>query len=355
MTLAITPLVSDTKAPSLDALRAFTTEDMGAVDALLYEYMQGNLPFIAQLAGHVIKAGGKRLRPMLTLASAQLCEYEGHGNRHGERHGDCQGHQQLAAAVEMIHTATLLHDDVVDESDLRRGRDTANALWGNAASVLVGDYLFSRAFQLMVAADDMQALNVLASASARIAEGEVHQLKTQNDLNTSVESYLTVISCKTAALFSAACEVGPVLAGKNPATQQALAAFGENLGLAFQIVDDVLDYSARQAELGKAIGDDFAEGKMTLPVILCLEDAYGAEADFWKRTIGNSGEDGKIDADDDLFQAIRYMESRDALGQSFAHAQTYATKAVDALSLFPDSPLKTALLDAVAFSVERTF
>lgn len=324
--------------PSLDPLRDLCASDLQKVDALLYEYMQGEIPFIGELAGHVIAAGGKRLRPMLTLACASLCGYEG------------EGHVNLAAAVEMIHTATLLHDDVVDESDLRRGRKTANSLWGNAASVLVGDYLFSRSFQLMVEADDLMALKVLADAAALITQGEVMQLKTNHTLSTSIENYYSVIRGKTAALFAAACEVGAVLPGKSPEVQEALRVYGEALGMAFQIMDDILDYSAEQAELGKRVGDDFAEGKMTLPVILALGSASAVERQFWVRTFENHEQ-----TEEDLYQAMKYMEQHKILSACHSRAQDFVAQAVAALDIFEDSAMKSALIEAAEFSIARAF
>src|SRR5690242_6312919 len=250
------------RAPSLDPLTELVRHDLGAVNALILERMQSTVALIPQLAGHIIAAGGKRLRPMLTLATARLCGYRG-----GRRH------VALAAAVEFIHTATLLHDDVVDASDLRRGLATANAVWGNKPSVLVGDFLFSRAFQLMVEDGSLKVLDILSSASAVIAEGEVLQLVTSNDTETTEESYLAVIQAKTAQLFAAASRIGAVLADRPSAEEQALEAYGRSLGIAFQLVDDMLDYSAEQAELGKTVGDDFREGKITLPVVLALRSA----------------------------------------------------------------------------------
>ncbi|NJM93119.1 MAG: polyprenyl synthetase family protein, partial [Rhodospirillaceae bacterium] len=239
--------------------------------------MQSPVALIPQLAGHIIAAGGKRLRPMLTLAAAQICGYQG------------LGHIRLATAVEFIHTATLLHDDVVDESDLRRGETSANVLWGNKASVLVGDFLFSRAFQLMVADGSLRILEILCGASAKIAEGEVLQLMTSNDTATTEQAYLEVIKGKTAILFSAACEVGAVLADRPKREQESLASFGLNLGIAFQLIDDALDYSAKQEALGKKIGDDFREGKITLPVILAFLRGEETEREFVAPDPGAAG------------------------------------------------------------------
>ena len=256
------------KKPSLDLLMKLVTQDLDKVNATILEHMQSPVHLIPQLAGHLIAAGGKRLRPMLTLGTAALCQYS------GERH------IKLAACVEFIHTATLLHDDVVDASELRRGKSTANSVWGNQPSVLVGDFLFSRAFQLMVSDGSLHVLKLLSNASAVIAEGEVHQLLTTNDTSTSESDYLEVIQSKTAELFSAAARIGAVVADRPKIEEEALAAYGTNLGVAFQLVDDALDYSARQAELGKTIGDDFSEGKITLPVILAFRRGNEEEKKF---------------------------------------------------------------------------
>ena len=249
-------------ANGLEQLTALTRDDLQAVNAIILEHMRSEVPLIPQLASHVIAAGGKRLRPMLTLASAQLCSYRG------------RRQLGLAACVEFIHTATLLHDDVVDESDLRRGLATANTLWGNKPSVLVGDFLFSRAFQLMVLDGSLEVLKILSDASAIIAEGEVAQLITANDTETTEADYLRVIGDKTAALFDAACRIGAVVGERSEAEQEALGRYGRTFGIAFQLVDDVLDYVANQAALGKAVGDDFREGKITLPVVLAFRAAF---------------------------------------------------------------------------------
>ena len=260
-------------ANGLAQLTELTREDLKAVNEIILERMQSEVALIPQLAGHVIAAGGKRLRPMLTLASARLCAYQG------------RRQLALAACVEFIHTATLLHDDVVDESNLRRGLATANSVWGNKPSVLVGDFLFSRAFQLMVEDGSLEVLKLLSDASAIIAQGEVAQLITANDTETSEADYLRVISEKTAALFEAACRIGAVVGERSLADKEALGIYGRNFGIAFQLVDDVLDYSARQAELGKTIGDDFREGKITLPVVLAIARGSDAERVFWRRCL----------------------------------------------------------------------
>ena len=261
------------KKPSLDPLMKLVRTDLDRVNSTILEHMQSPVHLIPQLAGHLIAAGGKRLRPMLTLGAAALCGYSG------------DRHVKLAACVEFIHTATLLHDDVVDESELRRGQETANTVWGNQASVLVGDFLFSRSFQLMVMDGSLHVLKILSGASAIIAEGEVQQLITTNDTTTSETAYLEVIQSKTAELFSAAARIGAVVADRPKDEEDALTSFGTNLGIAFQLVDDALDYSARQAELGKTVGDDFSEGKITLPVILAFRRGTEVDRKFWKRTL----------------------------------------------------------------------
>ena len=323
---------------SIDALIALVARDLSAVNAVIIERMQSPVSLIPQLAGHVIAAGGKRLRPMLTLAAGRLCGYE------GERHIG------LAACVEFIHTATLLHDDVVDESDLRRGHASANTLWGNKSSVLVGDFLFSRAFELMVEDGSLEVLAILSRAAAVIAEGEVMQLVTTSDISTTEAAYLDVIRAKTAQLFAAACKIGGVVAARPTAEVQALEAFGMNLGIAFQIVDDVLDYSAKQATLGKVVGDDFREGKMTLPVVLAVARSSGAERAFWHRTI-----EALEQVEGDLETAIVYLESCAALADSVALARDYASRASKALSGFPDKAERQALLEVVQFCVERAY
>ncbi len=320
----------------LAPLGALVGEELKAVNALILKNMDSPVALIPQLAGHIIAAGGKRLRPMLTLASARLCGYG------GERH------LALAACVEFIHTATLLHDDVVDASDLRRGLMTANAVWGNKPSVLVGDFLFSRAFQLMVADGSLRVLEVLSNASSVIAEGEVQQLITSNNTATSESEYLEVIAAKTAVLFAAACQVGAVVAERPAAEEEALERYGRNFGIAFQLVDDVLDYSARQVELGKAIGDDFREGKITLPVVLAFSRGSDSERAFWRRCLEDLEQD-----DEDLQRAIALLEKHGALSDALDRARRYGAQARAALDLFPDSPARRALNEVVAFCVER--
>ena len=325
-------------AQPLAALQALVGADMARVNALILERMQNEVALIPQLAGHIVASGGKRLRPMLTLASARLCGYQG-------RH-----HVELAACVEFIHTATLLHDDVVDESMLRRGAETANAVWGNQASVLVGDFLFSRSFQLMVDAGSLEVLGILANASATIAEGEVRQLATVSRPETGIADYLKVVEGKTAALFAAACRIGAVIADRPRAEAEALETYGLNLGIAFQLVDDVLDYSARQADLGKTVGDDFAEGKVTLPVILAYGRGNEEEQAFWRRVLCEEGRQGE-----DFGRAVALMRRHGSLSETLERARSSAEDAKRALELFPDGPVRAVLADIADFCVERAY
>ena len=322
----------------LEPLTALVTEDLQAVNRLIVTHMNSPVALIPQLAGHIVAAGGKRLRPMLTLASAKLCGYR------GERH------LGLAACVEFIHTATLLHDDVVDASDLRRGLATANAVWGNKPSVLVGDFLFSRAFQLMVADGSLDVLRILSNASAVIAEGEVLQLMTANDISSDQSAYMEVVEAKTAALFAAACRVGAVVAEQPEAEELALERFGRDLGIAFQLVDDVLDYSALQAELGKSVGDDFRDGKITLPVVLAIQRGNDEERAFWRRCLEDQDHQ-----DGDLEHAIALMQRHGTLKDAMAQARRYADSASAALDRFPKSATKTALQDIAGFCVDRAY
>lgn len=326
------------EAPSLDRLGSLTTDDMNGVNTVILDQMQSPVLLIPQLAGHIIAAGGKRLRPMLTLSSARLCGYQG------------DRHVSLAACVEFIHTATLLHDDVVDESDLRRGAATANAVWGNKSSVLVGDFLFSRAFELMVKDGSLDVLRILSKASSVIAEGEVHQLVTANDTDTTEQDYLDVIEAKTAKLFAAATEIGAVVADRPEEERQAMVAFGHNIGMAFQLIDDVLDYSARQATLGKTVGDDFRDGKITLPVVLAFRDGDERARRFWRRTMEDLEQ-----KKGDLKRAVQLLESAGALQATVERARLYGRRAAEALSVFPESDHKRALSEAVDFAVNRSY
>src|SRR5882757_6714525 len=322
---------------SLDRLSELLRGDLARVNALILERMQSPVALIPQLAGHIVAAGGKRLRPLLTLAATKLCGYT------GERH------IRLATCVEFIHTATLLHDDVVDDSDLRRGQSSANAIWGNQSSVLVGDFLFSRAFELMVEDGSLKVLQILSRASSVIAEGEVHQLITSNDTGTGEDAYLEVIRAKTAALFAAACRIGAVVAERPKVEEDALDAYGLNLGIAFQIIDDVLDYAAHQATLGKTVGDDFRDGKITLPVVLSFLRGDEQERQFWRRTL-----EALEQRDGDLATAITFMEKHGSLRDSIERARHYGAIARDALGVFPDSPEKRAMLELVDFAIARS-
>ena len=273
MTADVIPLRPRSGGPSLAPLLSLTAPGMNAVNAIILDRMQSEIPLIPALAGHLISGGGKRMRPMLTVAGAALCDYQG------------TRHHKLAAAVEFIHTATLLHDDVVDGSDMRRGKQTANIVYGNPATVLVGDFLFTRSFELMVEDGSLKVLKILSSASSIIAEGEVDQLTAQRKVETSEEHYLAIIGAKTAALFAAATRIAAVVAERSEAEEAALDAYGRNLGIAFQLVDDAIDYDSDTAEMGKGKGDDFRDGKMTLPVILAYARGNDEERRFWQEAI----------------------------------------------------------------------
>lgn len=319
---------------SLASLMSLLGPQLRAINACILEKMQSPVALIPQIAGYLVSLGGKRLRPLLTVASAELCGYEG------------IRHISLAACVEFIHTATLLHDDVVDGSVLRRGKATANQLWSNKASILVGDFLFSRAFELMVADGSLEILQILSEASSAIAEGEVLQLSSSHDLELSQETYLKIISAKTARLFSAATEVGAVVGGADSLTRQKLALFGHNLGIAFQLMDDVLDYAANQDKLGKTIGDDFREGKVTLPVILAYQK--GADLPFWQHVFKEGKRDEKA-----LAHGIQLLKDSGALLETQRIAQDFVEEALACLKDFPDSLLKDALQDLTYSSLDR--
>ncbi|HEX2480065.1 MAG TPA: polyprenyl synthetase family protein [Geminicoccaceae bacterium] len=338
MTAVSSPLAGPSGSAKLEAIQALVEADMGRVNKLIIARLDSPISLIPQLAGHLVAAGGKRVRPMLTLIAAQLCGYR--GNRH----------VPLAAAVEFIHTATLLHDDVVDESDLRRGLATANAIWGNKPSVLVGDFLFSRAFQLMVEDGSLEVLAILANASAVIAEGEVAQLMTANDAETTEARYLEVITAKTATLFAAAAQIGGVVGERPSAEVEALRCYGENLGIAFQLIDDVLDYSAREVVLGKSIGDDFRDGKITLPIVLAFARGDAEERRFWRRTLERIEQH-----EGDLAHAIELLKRRDALADSLSRATEFSEAAQRALGRFVPSAARRAMLDLADFCVERAY
>ena len=326
------------REPSLAAITALVAADMNGVNTVILDRMQSNVALIPALAGHLIAGGGKRMRPMLTLASSSLLDYPG------------TRHHKLAAAVEFIHTATLLHDDVVDGSGLRRGKQTANLIWGNAASVLVGDFLFSRAFELMVEDGSLKVLKILSHASAVIAEGEVEQLTAQRQIETSEEQYLHIIGAKTAALFAAACRIAPVVAEAGEEAEVALEQYGRNLGIAFQLVDDVIDYASDAITMGKGVGDDFRDGKVTLPVILAYARGSGDERAFWKAAML-----GERVSDDDLAQAIGLIRSSGASDDAIDRARQYARRAIDALGPFPAGKAKAALAEAAEFAVARAY
>ncbi len=326
------------RTPSLEPLIGLVAPDMNGINAVILERMQSKVALIPELAGHLIAGGGKRMRPMLTLACANLLGYPG------------TRHHKLAAAVEFIHTATLLHDDVVDGSGMRRGKRTANLIWGNPASVLVGDFLFSRAFELMVEDGSLKVLRILSHASAVIAEGEVEQLTAQRQIDTTEEHYIEIVNAKTAALFAAACRVSPVVAEASEDVEHALECFGRNLGIAFQLSDDVIDYASDAETMGKGVGDDFRDGKMTLPVILAYARGNDVERAFWRSAIH-----GERVSDDDLAHAIGLLKSTDALSDTVERARHYGRRAVDALGMFPASKAKSALIDAADFAVARAF
>ncbi|WP_265571356.1 polyprenyl synthetase family protein [Sphingomicrobium nitratireducens] len=337
MTATVTP-ISGRAQPSLQPMLALVAEDMNAVNAVILERMQSKVALIPELAGHLIAGGGKRMRPMLTLASARLLDYPG------------TRHHKLAAAVEFIHTATLLHDDVVDGSAMRRGKTAANLIWGNPATVLVGDFLFSRAFELMVEDGSLKVLKILSGASAVIAEGEVDQLTAQRRIETSEEEYLRIIGAKTAALFAAACHVAPVVAEAGEEAEKSLEAYGRNLGIAFQLVDDAIDYTSDEETMGKGLGDDFRDGKMTLPVILAHHRGSADDRAFWKAAM-----QGEAVSDEDLARAVALMRATGALDDTLEAARSYARRAIDALSIFPDSAARRAMVEAVEFAVARAY
>jgi octaprenyl-diphosphate synthase len=322
---------------TIDRLVQLVAPHMERVNGVILARTGSEVTMIPEVANHLISSGGKRLRPMLTVSMATLSGYAG------------DGHLKLAAAVEFMHTATLLHDDVVDESDMRRGQLAARMLWGNEASVLVGDFLLGQAFKMMVEVASLRALEILSSAAAVIAEGEVMQLAAAKNTATTEDEYLAVIRAKTAELFAAACEVGPVIAGRPKDEQAACRSFGMNLGIAFQLVDDALDYGGKAAKLGKNVGDDFREGKITLPVVLAFRRGSDSEREFWRRTL----EQGEA-TDADLEHALGLMIKHRALEDTITRASHYGAIARDALALFPASAMKQALEEAVEFCIARS-
>ncbi|MFS8037613.1 polyprenyl synthetase family protein [Xanthobacter sp. AM11] len=322
--------------PSIEALVALVKADMERVNAAILARTGSDVAMIPEVANHLISSGGKRLRPMLTLACAALSGYRG------------DGHVKLAASVEFMHTATLLHDDVVDESDMRRGKLAARKLWGNEASVLVGDFLLGQAFRMMVEVGSIVCLDILSTAACVIAEGEVMQLAAAKNTQTSEDDYLAVIRGKTAELFAAACEVGAVLGQRPKAEQAACRSYGMNLGIAFQLVDDALDYGGSQAKLGKNVGDDFREGKITLPVLLAFRRGDAKERAFWQKCLERSEV-----SDADLDHAIGLLTRHRAISDTVERARHYGAISKDALALFPASKAKDALMEAVDFCLAR--
>ncbi len=329
-------LPSESKDPSIETLVRLVQADMARVNAAIIARTGSDVAMIPEVANHLISSGGKRLRPMLTLASASLCGYAG------------DGHITLAASVEFMHTATLLHDDVVDESDMRRGKLAARKLWGNEASVLVGDFLLGQAFRMMVEVGSLTCLDILSRAACVIAEGEVMQLAAAKNMGTTEENYLAIIRGKTAELFAAACEVSAVLAARPEAEQAACRDYGMDLGIAFQLVDDALDYGGSADKLGKNLGDDFREGKITMPVLLAFQRGSAEEQDFWRKCL----ERGEADASD-LARAIELLHARDAITDTVVKAHDYGAKAKAALEIFPDNAARAALAEAVDFCLSR--
>jgi Geranylgeranyl pyrophosphate synthase len=320
----------------LHPIRALIADDMAAVDALMQDRLQSDVLLINQLGHYIVNSGGKRLRPVLTLLVARACGYNG------------THHIDLATVIEFIHTATLLHDDVVDASELRRGHETANSIWGNEASVLVGDFLYSRAFEMMVNVGSMRVMEILSHTTNTIAEGEMMQLINCHKADTTEERYLEVIRCKTAKLFEAAAQLGPVLSNRPEPEERAMALYGLHLGTAYQLIDDVLDYRACVQETGKNIGDDLAEGKPTLPLIRAMRVGTPEQAATIREAIETGGRNA-------LAQVTEAIESTEAIAYTQALAQREAHKAAKALDMLPDSPFKHALCDLTAYSVNRTY
>lgn len=329
-------------SPSLKPLIDLTAASMADVNSIIINRMQSEIDLIPTLAGHLVASGGKRIRPMLTLAGAMMV------NPQLENADIRDNTAKLAAAVEFIHTATLLHDDVIDESDMRRGQETANAIWGNEASVLVGDFLFARAFELMVETGNISVLGRLSNASARITEGEIQQMMIAGKPDTDIGDYLSVIIGKTAELFAAAAEAGGMIANGDPALNAALKDYGMALGIAFQITDDALDYAADETTLGKTVGDDFSEGKTTLPVMMAYQDGDDAEKAFWQRTLTQ----GDI-KDGDLAHAQHLITKHDTITRSLAEARRHAEKAEDHLASFDASDARDYLMEAARFAASR--
>ncbi|MDM9983378.1 polyprenyl synthetase family protein [Bartonella henselae] len=321
---------------SLQSLVNLTKDDMEHVNQCIFSMAKSDVEMIPEISNHLISSGGKRLRPMLTLASARMFGYQN------------DGHIKLATAVEFMHTATLLHDDVIDESNLRRGKSTARMIWGNQASILVGDFLLGQAFKMMVDVGSIEALSVLANAAAIIAEGEVMQLSATKNIETSISDYLKIINAKTAALFSAAAEVGPIIAGYGHEERLALREYGTFLGLAFQLIDDALDYGGTAKYLGKNIGDDFREGKITMPVILAYARSNAVEKTFWKQALENGNSN-----DETFAHAQHLIEKYDSLTDTIEQARSYGKNATHALAAISESPIHNALIETVDFCIAR--
>ncbi|MBV7255705.1 polyprenyl synthetase family protein [Pacificimonas sp. WHA3] len=338
MSATIHQLSGGQRPASIEPLMQLVAPELNGVNEIILARMQSDVAVIPALAGHLISGGGKRLRPMLTLACARLVGYEG------------ARHHKLSASVEFIHTATLLHDDVVDGSGQRRGKKAANLIWGNEATVLVGDFLFSRAFELMVEDGSLRVLKILSSASAVIAQGEVDQLQTQRRIDTTEDRYLRVITAKTAILFSAACQIAGVVAESSEQVIESLEAYGRYLGIAFQLVDDAIDYGGDAETMGKDAGDDFREGKLTLPVILAYKRGNDEARAFWRKAI----EDGKTD-DADFAEACRLMAGAGAIDDTLERARHYGRLAQDAIADFPAGAAKDALLETVRFAIARAY
>ncbi|WP_067734756.1 polyprenyl synthetase family protein [Novosphingobium naphthalenivorans] len=338
MSADVITLRSRRSQPSLAPMLALTAAGMNSVNSVILDRMQSEIPLIPALAGHLISGGGKRMRPMLTVAGAELCGYQG------------TRHHKLAAAVEFLHTATLLHDDVVDGSDLRRGKAAANIVYGNPAAVLVGDFLFTRSFELMVEDGSLKVLKILSQAASIIAEGEVDQLTAQRKIETTEEHYLQIIGSKTAALFAAATRISAVVAEKSEAEEMALDSFGRNLGIAFQLVDDAIDYDSDASESGKDKGDDFREGKMTLPVILAYARGNAEERKFWEEAIA-----GFRTEDEDLAHAVELINRHGCVEATRERARLYAQRAIDAIAGFPAGEARSAMAEAVEFVVARRY
>lgn len=330
------PLSLAGRSMDLAGIQSLVADDMQAVDALIQRRLRSDVSLINQLSYYIINSGGKRLRPLLVLLSARAFGYGG------------RQHLDLSAIIEFIHTATLLHDDVVDASELRRGRETANTVWGNEASVLVGDFLYSRAFEMMVEIRSMRIMEIMARATNVIAEGEVMQLLNSNDADTTEERYLEVIHCKTAKLFEAAAQVGAVLSECGPREEQAMAAYGMHLGAAFQLIDDVLDYSASAEQIGKNIGDDLAAGKPTLPLIHAMRKGTAEQVAVIRHSIEHGGREH-------ITRVLEAIESTDALAYTARSAQAEAKKAAESLAPVPASPYKDALYALAEFSVNRSY